>query len=141
MNTALKATVSRVISAPIDQVFKAWVEPEQMKQWYGPEDMYTPEAESDPRTGGKYSVVMAWKENGVEKRSTKSGEYLEFDEPNRLVFTWGDAASVVEVDFKTVEDDKTEVTLTHTGFENQQSCEGHSKGWDSTLSKLAKHVN
>jgi uncharacterized protein YndB with AHSA1/START domain len=29
--------ITRVFDAPVEQVWKAWVEPEMVKQWWGPE--------------------------------------------------------------------------------------------------------
>ena len=45
-------TVSRVIHAPRDEVFRAWTDPEQIKRWFGPGEFRTPEAEVDLRPGG-----------------------------------------------------------------------------------------
>jgi len=30
--------ISRVIEAPRDRVYAAWTDPEQLKQWFGPEN-------------------------------------------------------------------------------------------------------
>jgi uncharacterized protein YndB with AHSA1/START domain len=130
----LVVEVKKVINAPVEKVFRAWVEPEQMKQWYSPMGMTTPEASSDNRKGGKYSVKMKGKEifdNG--------GEYLEFDEPNKLVFTWNDKDSIVTVNFRKLDDSKTEVSLRHVGFANEQSRSQHNEGWVGVLDNLEKH--
>ncbi len=131
----LAVQLKKVINAPIEKVFKAWIEPEQMKQWYSPEGMSTPAATSEARAGGQYTVTMKM----GDKTFDMSGKYLEFDEPNRLVFSWNHDDSVVTVDFKKLADDKTEVSLKHTGFANEQSRAQHDDGWVGTLDKLAKH--
>jgi len=131
----LTVNVTRVINAPIEKVFRAWVEPEQMKKWYSPEGMTTPEASSDNRKGGKYHVQM---QIGDQKMDM-DGEYLEFDEPNKLVFTWGHGSTKVAVDFKKIDDNKTKVTLVHTGFASDQDRKQHDEGWVGTFNKLGKY--
>ncbi len=139
----LVVEVKKVINAPIEKVFKAWVEPEQMKRWYSPEGMATPAASTDGKVGGKYAVTMQMGEQKFEM----FGKYLEYDKPNpstgsgqaKLVFTWNDDSSVVAVDFKKLDDNKTEVSLRHTGFTDEQSRAQHDEGWIGTLNKLAKH--
>ena len=51
-------TVSRVIDAPREEVFRAWTDPEEIKRWFGPGEFKTPEAEVDLRPGGSYRFVM-----------------------------------------------------------------------------------
>lgn len=130
----LSVTVTRVVKAPIDRVFKAWTDPAQMEQWYGPEGMATVDAASNNRVGGKYRFTM--KSDSQEFK--QAGEYLEFDEPNKIVFTWGDKTRV-SVEFKQVGDNSTEVSLLHTGFADKQSLGMHDQGWNSTFNKLAEH--
>jgi uncharacterized protein YndB with AHSA1/START domain len=50
--------VTRIFKATVDQVWKAWTDPEQVKRWWGP-DMFTcPRADIDFREGGISIVVM-----------------------------------------------------------------------------------
>ncbi len=50
--------VTRVFDAPIEQMWKAWVEPERVKQWWGPANFTCPLAEMDFREGGTSLVCM-----------------------------------------------------------------------------------
>ncbi|HSX18482.1 MAG TPA: SRPBCC domain-containing protein [Candidatus Saccharimonadales bacterium] len=133
----LTVEVKRVINAPIDKVFRAWTEPKQMKQWYSPEGMTTPEASSENHKGGKYHVQMKMGDQIIDM----DGEYLEFSEPNKLVFTWGHGSTTVSVDFKKVDENKTEVALKHTGFVDEESRAQHDDGWVGTFNKLEKFFN
>jgi uncharacterized protein YndB with AHSA1/START domain len=131
----LVVEVKKVINVPIEKAFRAWVEPAEMKQWYSPMGMTTPEASSDARKGGEYSVDM----KGDTQTFNNTGEYLEFDEPNKLVFTWNDKGSVVTVNFKKLDENKTEVSLHHVGFANEASRAQHNDGWVGVFEKLEKH--
>ena len=50
--------VTRVFDAPVEQVWNAWVEPEMVKQWWGPTGFTCPLAEMDFREGGTSLVCM-----------------------------------------------------------------------------------
>ena len=50
--------LERIINAPREKVFKAWTDPELMKQWFAPKPYTTPRVENDVRPGGSSLVVM-----------------------------------------------------------------------------------
>jgi uncharacterized protein YndB with AHSA1/START domain len=50
--------ITRILQAPIGEVWEAWVEPEQVMQWWGPEGFTSPRAEIDFREGGVSLVCM-----------------------------------------------------------------------------------
>ena len=76
--------LTRVLNAPREKVFRAWTEPELMKQWFAPRPWTTPKIEVDVRPGGASLVVMRSPE-GEEFPSR--GVYLEVVKNERLVFT------------------------------------------------------
>ncbi len=76
--------LTRVLNAPREKVFRAWTEPELMKQWFAPRPWTTPKVEVDVRPGGASLVVMRSPE-GEEFPSR--GVYLEVVKNERLVFT------------------------------------------------------
>ena len=50
--------VTRVFDAPVERVWQAWSEPEQVKRWWGPTGFSCPLAEMDFRVGGTSLVCM-----------------------------------------------------------------------------------
>jgi uncharacterized protein YndB with AHSA1/START domain len=50
--------ITRVLDAPVEAVWRAWVEPELVMQWWGPEGFTSPSAEMDVREGGVSLVCM-----------------------------------------------------------------------------------
>jgi uncharacterized protein YndB with AHSA1/START domain len=75
---------SRIINAPREKVFKAWTDPELLKQWFAPLPYTTPIAELDVRPAGANLIVMRDPQgNDFPNR----GVYLEVIENERLVFT------------------------------------------------------
>jgi uncharacterized protein YndB with AHSA1/START domain len=79
-----EVVITRILDIPRDVVFKAWIDPEQLKQWWGPKGFTNPVCEVDPRPGGAIRIDMR-APDGVVYPMT--GVYLEVVEPERLVFT------------------------------------------------------
>src|SRR6187549_4175509 len=50
--------VTRVVNAPVEQVWKAWIESERVMQWWGPIGFTSPLAKMDFREGGTSLVCM-----------------------------------------------------------------------------------
>jgi uncharacterized protein YndB with AHSA1/START domain len=117
------------IKASPETIFEFFTDPRKMMRWKGVE------AELEPAPGGRYRV-------NVTGRDVASGEYVEVDPPNRVVFTWGwegdtnmpPGASTVEITL-TREGDETLVTLTHRDLP-EPALEGQTQGWEHFLPRL-----
>jgi uncharacterized protein YndB with AHSA1/START domain len=76
--------IERVMNAPRELVWKAWTDPEMIKEWWGPNNVTIPECEVDLRVGGKIYIVMEAGEGMGQYQGTKwpmLGEYTVV-EPN-----------------------------------------------------------
>ncbi len=78
--------ITRVFDAPRELVFKAWIDPKQLAQWWGPKGFTNPVCEWDARPGKAIHVVMR-APNGVDY--PMGGEFREIVAPKRLVLTTG----------------------------------------------------
>jgi uncharacterized protein YndB with AHSA1/START domain len=76
--------MSCLIDAPREKVYRAWTEPDLLKQWFAPAPWTTPHAELDVRPGGASTIVMR-SPDGNDMPC--SGVYLEVVPNERLVFT------------------------------------------------------
>ncbi|HEY4612836.1 MAG TPA: SRPBCC domain-containing protein [Bacteroidota bacterium] len=56
--TTKDLVITRVFDAPLPLVWKAWVDPEMIKQWWGPDLFTCPFAKIDFRVGGTSLVCM-----------------------------------------------------------------------------------
>jgi uncharacterized protein YndB with AHSA1/START domain len=74
----------RVIDVPPFLVWRAWTEPEHLKQWFTPKPWKTVGCEIDLRPGGLFKTVMQSPEG---QDFPYSGCYLEVAPQNRLVWT------------------------------------------------------
>lgn len=144
MNTDNEVRIEQVIDAPREEVFRAWTEPDQLKQWWGPGGYTTEYAEVDLRTGGRYLLVMKPPDG---EPFHLAGTYREIVAPERLVYTWkwevgvpDPAESLVTVDFEDV-GDATRVTVTHGEFQAGLPTDQYLHGWTSGLEKLTGYLS
>jgi uncharacterized protein YndB with AHSA1/START domain len=74
----------RTIDAPPEKVFRAWTDPEQMKQWFVPKPWTLSKVETDVRPGGRSVIVMRSPEG---QEFPNLGVYLEVIPNRKIVFT------------------------------------------------------
>ncbi len=83
-STEKDLVLTRIIDTTPDKVFRAWTEPELLKQWFAPLPWTTHHAETDVRPGGSMLITMRDPEGND---FPSSGVYLEVVKNQRLVFT------------------------------------------------------
>jgi len=138
----LSLEIKRLIKAPRERVYAAWTDAAQMKQWFGPENVQTRDLIVDPRVGGTFRWDVT---NPEGEEMTMRGEYRELQPGKKIVFTWQWAddedwenhASIVTVELADA-DGGTELRLTHEQLPNEESRDGHTRGWESALDKLER---
>ena len=110
---AIKEVVfERVYDAPVEQVWRAWTDPEMIKQWWGPDNVLIPECEVDLRVGGKIYIVMEAGEAMGPYKGTRWPMLGEFTvvEPNARL-SYKAKAWTAGQDEQTQIDQVTELTL------------------------------
>jgi uncharacterized protein YndB with AHSA1/START domain len=137
-------TIVRRIAARPSIVWDAVTTPEGIGIWWGPDPGPVLVAETDLRPGGRYRVRFRMLD-GTEHEST--GVYLAVEKPSFLAMSWrwthgggGPGDSRVELTLRPIPEG-TELTLTHTGFQDDDAAKGHEWGWNGALDKLEKHFN
>jgi uncharacterized protein YndB with AHSA1/START domain len=132
-------TLVRRIKARPSVVFDAVTTAEGIAHWWGPDAGPVLIAEADPRKGGRYRVRFR-KLDGSEHEC--SGEYLDVVWPERLVMSWrwkgGEEdpnESRLEIALRPVPEG-TEMTITHSLLNDDQTRSSHTDGWTGALDKL-----
>lgn len=90
--TDTQLVLTRLIDAPREALYRAWTDPEMLKQWFAPLPYTTPRAELDVRPGGSNLVVMAGPDG---QEMPNRGVYLEVVPNEKIVFTDAFAAAWV----------------------------------------------
>ena len=137
--TDLTVNIDNVINAPIEKVFDAWLNPKMLSKFMVPCQPGVREAdvETDAREGGGFSIIMHVGDEDI----AHTGRYLEISRPDKLVFTWASKYSVVDnstvtLNFTKVNDNKTNISLSHVRFIDEEARAGHEGGWRDILDKL-----
>lgn len=75
--------ISREFNAPRELVWKAWTEPERMKEWFGPKGVTSRYAKMDFRPGGSYHYSQVTPDG---KEMWGKAVYREIIAPEKIVW-------------------------------------------------------
>ena len=141
-------TITRTFDAPLHTVWKAWTDPVQLKEWWGPAGFTNPVCEWNAQAGSKILIHMKAPDGTVYPMD---GQFHEVVKNERIVFTSAalntSGARLFEI-LNTIdfidEGDKTRLVL---GFvmsnitpEGAPYLTGQELGWNMSLDKLVKLV-
>jgi len=130
-----KITVETKVRAPLEEVWRSWTTPEDIKVWNAAsDDWHTTDAKVDLRVGGIFSSRMEAKDGSAG--FDFAGSYTRI-EPHRLIEArFGDRDLMVE--FAAL----PEGVLVRETFdaETQHPEEMQRQGWQAILDRFARHV-
>lgn len=140
MNPPFILELARHIRAPRAKVFDSFITREAMSAWMCPRGLTLPEVAVDARVGGRYRLVMRARDGS---QFTVSGEFRELKRPERLAYTWqwqGETMPNVETLVTVTLSERaggTDLVMQHAGFPDAGMRDSHTRGWQSTLNRLA----
>lgn len=149
-------TIERTFDVPIERVWQAWTDPEQIKKWWGPKDFTAPFITNELRVGGSYLYCMrgSVKPGAPTQDFWSGGTYKEIIPLKKIVATdhftdedghkispndvgmpgeWPDEM-VVTVTFEAI-NGSTELAIVHEGHPKGM-VEMAKLGWEQSLDKL-----
>ena len=143
MTDEYSVTVRREIAAPAEDLFDAWLDANSLGSWLRPTGIRETRAETDPRVGGAFRIIMV---DDAESSTEHTGTYREIDRPHRLVFTWNSAAtrfrdSIVTVTFQQSSNSSTVVEIHQVGLPDEEEQAGHHAGWSDALRELGRSTH
>lgn len=131
----MKITVSTVVSAPLQEVWRAYTTAEDIKLWNAASpDWHTTAASVDLRPGGRFSSRMEAKDGSFG--FDFAGEYTRVVPHQLIEYAFGDRLAVVEY---VPGLQGVTVTVTFDG-ETTHSAEQQRTGWQAILDNFARHV-
>ena len=136
--------ITRLLNAPREVVFRAWTDPRQARQWWGPGTYPAAHLEMDVRPGGSWRICLRSTQGGPDL--WQGGVFREIVPPERLVFTftWEEAGergleTLVTVTFAE-EGGKTRLVFRQAPFQSAEQRDGHQWGWNSSFDRLDKQL-
>jgi uncharacterized protein YndB with AHSA1/START domain len=141
-------TLARNFNAPRGGVFRAWTDPAQMAQWWGPNRFTVPVCELDARPDGAIRIHLRGPDGGVH---ISRGVFHEVAAPERLAFTMivdGEGGRILIETFITVSftarGDKTmlglQLRVVQSAREFAPARAGMREGWTQSFERLALHL-
>jgi uncharacterized protein YndB with AHSA1/START domain len=145
--------VTRVFDASIDQVWQAWIDPDLVMQWWGPDGFTSPLAEMDFREGGT-SLVCMRSPDGTDMYTTWAYTRIVPLERFEYIFNLsdkdGNSLDPVAlglppnfprdarhaVVFKALAGNRTEMTMTEFGYTSDQLFDLSKAGLEQSLDKM-----
>lgn len=134
--------VSKTFPVSKERLYKAWTEPEELKQWWKPLGKSLVSVENDIREGGKVRYSF---EDGLEI----SGQYKQADAGKKLVYSWIwhiPEASLHNGDYLLTvafneEGEGSSLSVTQENFAQEHAIKPHEEGWQEALDALQYHLS
>ena len=137
--------ITRIFEAPREEVFMAWLDPDEVAAWYGPAQMEAPREriKIDPRVGGRWELTMVQRDG--DREFSIGYEIVELVEPELIVLRSDpmpemgmDEGTVVRVELHD-HGSKTRMTLSDGPLPPAGRGPAEA-GWNAALEKLAAHI-
>jgi uncharacterized protein YndB with AHSA1/START domain len=137
--------ITRVFDASRERLWQEWTEPGRFADWFGGPASEVPldTVAMDVRPGGAWRLTM-FAEPG-RGRIDWHGEYLEVDEPERLVLTMSDEPgrdryALVTVVLNDLGDGRTEMQFEQRGGPPPEAVEATRQGWGRFFDRIDERL-
>jgi uncharacterized protein YndB with AHSA1/START domain len=136
--------MKRWLPAPRDVVYDAFVDPNQIAKWFGPDGFNVRSVVFVPHVGSCYRIAL--QPPGGEPFHV-AGAVCQLEPSHSLEFTFvyeepsaDDVETRVSLSFADRGPDESEVGLTQGMFKTEERCALHETGWSDSLDKLQRVV-
>jgi len=132
----MKIVVSTLVTAPLNEVWRAYTTPADIMVWNtASPDWHTTAATVDLRPGGRFSSRMEAKDGSFG--FDFAGEYTRIEPQALIEYAFGDRVGLVTFDEGA---DGVRVTVSFDA-ESTHSEEQQRGGWQAILDNFARHVS
>ncbi|MCR9246839.1 MAG: SRPBCC domain-containing protein [bacterium] len=136
----LSVTITREYDAPIDLVFAAWTDADKVSRWMKCDDSAVLECSNwQPATGAEFTTTM---EMPGQWKVQTTGRFTTVEPPHLLAYVSDENSAMqmpqmtVRVELEDLGNERTRLTLTHTGMPNDDICGVIQGGWSNSLTAL-----
>ena len=150
--TGVAIRIERILHAPPDRVFRAFLDPDLIRQWIAPDDLDIDRITVDPRVDGRIEV---WHSRHGVSTGKFEGRFVTIDRPRELVYHWAFVGTepekgeyfdtLVTVQLRPWHEGQTQVTVVHERLAELREGASHVydrlvPGWENCLDKLDRAV-
>lgn len=140
--------IERVLHAPPDRVFRAFLEPDLMRQWIVPDELDLDRITVDPRVGG---LIEVWHSHNGVSTGKFEGRFVKIDPPRELIYHWAFVGTepekgeyfdtLVTIQLRAATEQQTQITVKHERLAELRQGAPHvhgrlGSGWENCLDKL-----
>ena len=132
----MKITVETLVKAPVERVWNAYNNPDEIKQWNSAQDdWHTTQSTVDLRAGGRFSSRMEAKDGSAG--FDFEGTYTRVEPRKAIEYRMSDGREV-QVEF----DERGDNTVVRTTFdaESENPPEMQRQGWQAISDNFGRHV-
>lgn len=139
--TNARVHVTKSFPVSKEELYKAWAEEEQLKQWWKPMNKQLSNVENDIREGE--TVAYQFEDNLQVK-----GEYKEVVVDEKLVYSWNwempeesthKGEYLLTVQFSG-SGNESSLDITQENFKSEHTIKPHEEGWDEALERLRNYL-
>lgn len=142
--------VERTLHAPPDRVFRAFLDPDLIRQWMTPDDLDVDRVAVDGRVGGRIEI---WHSRDGASTGKFEGRFLVIDPPRELVYRWAFVGTepekgeyfetLVTVRLRPEPGGRTRISVVHEKLEELEHGAPQVyvrlvPGWENCLDKLQR---
>jgi uncharacterized protein YndB with AHSA1/START domain len=141
-NGSSEIVINWTFEAPREDIWREWTEAERFADWYGgAAEVPLETVVMDVRPGGRWSLIMHAEGGTIYW----DGEYLEVEEPERLVFTITDEPdeeqyAVCTVVLSDAGDGRTDMLFSQVGPLPPEQLEPAKKGWSGFFERISERL-
>jgi len=136
--------IERTFTAPVEMIWRAWTDRDELLKWFCPSDFKVAFCELDPRVGGEWRSGM---ESPEGEKHIAHGRIVSMDPPRKLVMThqWekedGGVKPETTITVEIVEQgNHSKMTFTQEGFWSIEARDMHNEGWSECFQNLEKSL-
>jgi uncharacterized protein YndB with AHSA1/START domain len=142
--------IERILHAPPERVFRAFLDPDLMRQWIAPDDLDVDRVTVDARIDGRIEV---WHSRHGEGTGMFEGRFVKIDPPRELVYHWAFVGTepdkgeyfdtLVQIQLRPWREGQTRITVAHERLAELRRGAPHVHrqlvpGWENCLDKLER---